>query len=251
MFKNVLILAVVIGCAIATPIPDAKATPKSKAAAKPELLVPLAAPSVAYTANVPASFAYSSYVSPYAATYPAYSPYDAYSAPLIYVVLFIAFLGCTLGSPVPEADAKAQPIPAAKPHFVESVVLPAVAYSDDYTGHVDYIPSYFDTHVDSHIVNHQFFKLSTNVRIKMMKYFALFFIIGCALAIPEAKPVPEAKAEAKPSVFAPIVSPAVAYTAAYSAPLAYSAYSPYVAPYAAAYTAYSPYAAYSAPLVVV
>ncbi|KAL3275659.1 hypothetical protein HHI36_020412 [Cryptolaemus montrouzieri] len=91
----------------------------------------------------------------------------------------------------------------------------------------------------------------------MFKYFALFVIIGCALASPEpeAKPVAEAKAAPKPGVLAysaPLVAPGLAYTAAYTAPLAYSAYAaPYVAPYAAAYSAYAPYSAFSAPLVVV
>ncbi|KAL3275658.1 hypothetical protein HHI36_020411 [Cryptolaemus montrouzieri] len=82
----------------------------------------------------------------------------------------------------------------------------------------------------------------------MFKYFALFFLIGCAMAIPAPEAKAEAKPEAKPGVLAyssPIVAPAVAYSA-YSAPVAYSSYvapSVYASPYA-------PYAAYSAPLVV-
>ncbi len=67
-----------------------------------------------------------------------------------------------------------------------------------------------------------------------------------------AIPVPEPKPAAKPSVVAynaPLLSAPLAYSA-YPAPLAYSAgyYAPTV--YSAGYTAYSPYAAYSAPLIL-
>ncbi|KAK9880811.1 hypothetical protein WA026_013139 [Henosepilachna vigintioctopunctata] len=92
----------------------------------------------------------------------------------------------------------------------------------------------------------------------MIKTFGLFIVLlGCGLVIadPEPKATPEAKPVPKAGVFgysAPIVAPGLAYSAALASPLAYSAYSaPYVSPYAAAYTGYSPYAPYSAPIVVV
>lgn len=92
-------------------------------------------------------------------------------------------------------------------------------------------------------------KIALNNLHILNHYYVLHYIqiaLVCLIAMATATPLPEAKPEAKPGVFAtPLVS------AAYSAPLvasplAYTAgYAPYYSGYASAPYVASPYAAYT------
>lgn len=91
---------------------------------------------------------------------------------------------------------------------------------------------------------------------RILRLFSFQCIVAALLAVAVALPAPEASPEAKPEAkpqllaAAPLVAAPAAYAAAYTAPLAYPAYSSYVAPsvYAAGYPAYS---AYASPYVTV
>lgn len=84
-----VVIFFVIGCVLAVPEPEAK--PEAKGDAKPGILAPFVDPSVAYTSPlayspyVASPYVASPYVASYAAAYPVYSSYAAYSSPVVVV----------------------------------------------------------------------------------------------------------------------------------------------------------------------